>query len=271
MHRIVTGRNSFLPLEETDETFSGLSSYHTGSVANWVDWAKDKGLTYAQLREANPWIRSTKLSNSAGKTYTVRIPKQNDLYRSKRSYTVYNKIIRYNGDNTIKIYLGDFSTSVTIVGCEPGEPDFTYVSTAECNSNGYDISIETAIPRILDTDVTVAKKISKAKLKHLYRILGTKTDSYLGFSFGFENNDHEQYLPLAIRLKLPADFKPEYTELYYSPNNKTILGCMNKMAVNEDTLQITIFKAGTYMLVYDPDKYAVEETPEEEEEEEEED
>ena len=63
----------------------------TGSVASWVDWAKGKGITYAQLREANPWIRSTKLTNASGKTYKVRIPKQSDLYRSKRSYTVYNK------------------------------------------------------------------------------------------------------------------------------------------------------------------------------------
>lgn len=63
----------------------------TGSVASWIDWAKDKGLTYAQLREANPWIRSTKLSNASGKTYKVRVPKKNDLYRSKRTYTVYNK------------------------------------------------------------------------------------------------------------------------------------------------------------------------------------
>ena len=63
----------------------------TGSVANWVDWAKARGITYAQLREANPWIQSTKLTNSSGKTYKVRIPKQSDLYRSKRSFTVYNK------------------------------------------------------------------------------------------------------------------------------------------------------------------------------------
>ena len=63
----------------------------TGSVASWIDWAKGKGITYAQLREANPWIRSTKLTNASGKTYKVRIPKQSDLYRSKRSYTVYNK------------------------------------------------------------------------------------------------------------------------------------------------------------------------------------
>lgn len=63
----------------------------TGSVASWIDWARDKGITYAQLREANPWIRSTKLTNASGKTYKVRIPKQSELYRSKRSFTVYNK------------------------------------------------------------------------------------------------------------------------------------------------------------------------------------
>ena len=63
----------------------------TGSVASWIDWAKGKGITYAQLREANPWIRSTKLTNTSGKTYKVRVPKQSELYRSKRTYTVYNK------------------------------------------------------------------------------------------------------------------------------------------------------------------------------------
>ena len=63
----------------------------SGSVPSWIDWAKDKGITYAQLREANPWIRSTKLTNAGGKTYKVRVPKQNELFRSKRAYSVYNK------------------------------------------------------------------------------------------------------------------------------------------------------------------------------------
>ncbi len=63
----------------------------SGSVPNWIDWAKGKGITYAQLREANPWIRSTKLTNAGGKTYKVRVPKQNELFRSKRAYSVYNK------------------------------------------------------------------------------------------------------------------------------------------------------------------------------------
>lgn len=60
-------------------------------VENWVNWAKGRGLTYAQLRDANPWIRSTKLPNASGKVYMVKVPKQDSLYRSKAGNSVYNK------------------------------------------------------------------------------------------------------------------------------------------------------------------------------------
>lgn len=63
----------------------------SSSVADWSSWAQARNISYAQLREANPWIRSTKLTNSTGKTYKVRIPVSKDLYRSKRSFTVYDK------------------------------------------------------------------------------------------------------------------------------------------------------------------------------------
>lgn len=60
-------------------------------VESWVNWAKGRGLTYAQLRDANPWIRSTKLPNASGKVYMVKIPKQDSLYRSRAENKVYNK------------------------------------------------------------------------------------------------------------------------------------------------------------------------------------
>lgn len=63
----------------------------TTSVSDWSSWAIAHNITYAQLREANPWIRATKLTNSSGKTYKVRVPVSKDLYRSKRSFTVYDK------------------------------------------------------------------------------------------------------------------------------------------------------------------------------------
>lgn len=62
----------------------------TGSVASWSDWAKSHGISYMQLREMNPWIRSTKFTNREKRTYIVKIPQAESLYRSKMTYTVYN-------------------------------------------------------------------------------------------------------------------------------------------------------------------------------------
>ena len=44
------------------------------AVPSLVDFAKANGTTYSKLREANLWLRSDKLTNKAGKTYTVIIP-----------------------------------------------------------------------------------------------------------------------------------------------------------------------------------------------------
>ncbi len=59
-------------------------------VDSWVDWAKEHGITYAQLREENPWIRSQSLTNKNNKTYSVRVPQAQSLKRSTRKHTVYN-------------------------------------------------------------------------------------------------------------------------------------------------------------------------------------
>ena len=63
----------------------------SGPVENWAAWAKKQGISYAQLKEENPWIRSRSLTNKTGKTYQVKIPKKESLYRSKQANTVYNK------------------------------------------------------------------------------------------------------------------------------------------------------------------------------------
>lgn len=62
----------------------------SGPVESWPDWAAKQGITFAQLRDANQWIRDKTLPNKSGKTYTVRIPVKESLYRSKADKTIYN-------------------------------------------------------------------------------------------------------------------------------------------------------------------------------------
>lgn len=61
-----------------------------GSVASWPEWAKQHGITYSNLREENPWIRSKTLTNKAGKKYSVRIPSPASMKRSSAGTNTYN-------------------------------------------------------------------------------------------------------------------------------------------------------------------------------------
>lgn len=43
-------------------------------ILNLTNFAQSNGITYAQLKDANPWLRGTSLENKSGKTYTLNIP-----------------------------------------------------------------------------------------------------------------------------------------------------------------------------------------------------
>lgn len=59
-------------------------------ISDWPTWAKEHGITYAQLREQNPWIQAKYLHNRSGKVYKVKIPKKESLYRSSQKKNIYN-------------------------------------------------------------------------------------------------------------------------------------------------------------------------------------
>ncbi|MCM1033291.1 MAG: lytic transglycosylase domain-containing protein [Odoribacter sp.] len=62
----------------------------SGAVESWADWASEHGISYLTLRDENPWIRSPKLTNKAGKTYRVRVPMKESRRRSTARTSVFN-------------------------------------------------------------------------------------------------------------------------------------------------------------------------------------
>ncbi|NLX81615.1 MAG: lytic transglycosylase domain-containing protein [Proteiniphilum sp.] len=52
----------------------------TSSIPSLVDFAKENGVTYAQLKDFNSWLRNTKLTVKPGKSYTIQIPTKESLY-----------------------------------------------------------------------------------------------------------------------------------------------------------------------------------------------
>ena len=48
----------------------------TESISDLADYAKEQGINYKILKKYNPWLRKSKLTVSAGKTYYLSIPKK---------------------------------------------------------------------------------------------------------------------------------------------------------------------------------------------------
>ena len=61
------------------------------TINNLALFAQSQGISYAQLKEANPWLRTRTMPDKSRKVYYIKIPKKDDLYYTKRKFTAYRK------------------------------------------------------------------------------------------------------------------------------------------------------------------------------------
>lgn len=63
----------------------------SGSIDDLPQFAKDKGVSYAQLKEANPWLREAFLTNKSGKNYLLNIPTQKGMNYDPQQTVAHDK------------------------------------------------------------------------------------------------------------------------------------------------------------------------------------
>ncbi|WP_300902030.1 lytic transglycosylase domain-containing protein [uncultured Bacteroides sp.] len=61
------------------------------AINNLAQYARSRGITYAQLKDANPWLRDTSLQNKSRRTYVLKIPTQAGMHYDPRKTVPYNK------------------------------------------------------------------------------------------------------------------------------------------------------------------------------------
>lgn len=63
----------------------------TEPIDNLAQFAVDNGITYAQLKDANPWLRAYTLENKSGRTYTLKIPKKEGINYNPKKTVAHSK------------------------------------------------------------------------------------------------------------------------------------------------------------------------------------
>jgi hypothetical protein len=62
------------------------------SVPDWAVWAARFGITYAQLKDFNIWLRDRKLTNPTKKEYVIQIPEKEDLIFNSSKIKIHNPL-----------------------------------------------------------------------------------------------------------------------------------------------------------------------------------
>ena len=60
------------------------------TVENLTDFAKSYGLSYQIIKDANPWLRTNKITNREGHEYYIRVPRKEELTYSVDKIKVHN-------------------------------------------------------------------------------------------------------------------------------------------------------------------------------------
>ena len=63
----------------------------TIGIADLASYARGKGITYAQLKDANPWLRDTFLQNKSGRTYVLKLPTQAGMHYDPQKTRAHNR------------------------------------------------------------------------------------------------------------------------------------------------------------------------------------
>lgn len=63
----------------------------TTGISNLAEYARQQGITFAQLKDANPWLRQHELQNKSGRMYELKIPSQAEMYYDPKQTVPHNK------------------------------------------------------------------------------------------------------------------------------------------------------------------------------------
>ena len=61
------------------------------TITDLAEFAKEQGITYAILKDMNPWLRDTSMPCTGKKTYSIKIPTKEGIYYKPSQTKVHNK------------------------------------------------------------------------------------------------------------------------------------------------------------------------------------
>ena len=163
------------------------------------------------------------------------------------NFTLSGSVVYKIGDNLITVFCNGKIARINVRGVEAEIIDYS-AGVQELIREGTIYSrVKLAVGAKADESAILIDKVDKKLVeKAMHRLL--QTDEYMAFEVSFADPEMDVYLPMTMKVSVPAGFDREQFAVFYTPNRKTIMAEMNGEFLKDGYYEFKIFQPGTYII-----------------------
>lgn len=163
------------------------------------------------------------------------------------NFTLSSSVVYKIGDNLITVFCNGRVAYINVRGVEAEIIDYSTGIETIIREDKVSSRVKLAIGEKADENAILIEKIDKKLVKKaMHRLI--QTDEYMAFEVSFDDPEQDVYLPMTMKVSVPAGYDRENFAVFYTPNRKTIMAQMNGEFLKDGYYEFKMFQPGTYII-----------------------
>lgn len=164
-------------------------------------------------------------------------------------FNLLSATISYVGYQIVTVEAAGFMAEFLVQGVSEQALDFTNSNIFTITNGTNKAKVTIALPPNVDKSSLKGESIQNSLVSKIVT-RAVRKSTYITFVIEENNQDIIEEFPLTLKIELPKEFTLAGTELYYTPNRKSVIGKMNTESIAPNILIVDIHNPGTYILSY---------------------
>lgn len=163
------------------------------------------------------------------------------------NFTLSSSVVYRVGDNLITVFCDNKTAYINVRGVEAEIIDYGNSAKTIIKEGDSRSTVTLAVGAKVDPKQVEITSVEQKLVKKAMRRL-VQTDKYMALEVSFADPELDNFLPMTMKVTVPAGYNKENFAVLYTPNRKTIMAKMNGEFLKDGSYEFKIFQPGTYVI-----------------------
>lgn len=163
------------------------------------------------------------------------------------NFTLSSSVVYKIGDNLITVFCGSAVAYMNVRGVEAEIIDYNNRAEKVIWSGSRYSRVQIAVNSKVKPDQVVITEVDGGLVQKAMRRI-VRSDKYIAFEVSLDDPELDRFLPMTMKVSVPAGYDRENFAVFYTPNRKTIMAEMNGEFLKDGMYEFKMFQPGTYII-----------------------